>query len=273
MNPNRRPMIAGNWKMYKTLPEAKVFLTALLEQLNSISGEEAAGYPEVMICPNALTLPALAELQQQHALPRSISLRLAAQNMESKDEGAYTGEISPAMLKAVGIESTLIGHSERRQYYNETDETVNQKLQAALNHGILPVVCIGETLEQREAGQTDAVIAQQLETGLKDLTAEQLKPLVIAYEPVWAIGTGKVCEADEANRVCGVIRAWLKQHVSPACAEACRVLYGGSAKPENSEQLMSQPEIDGLLIGGASLKVDSFSVMIQHGRQPATCSR
>jgi triosephosphate isomerase (TIM) len=250
---NRRPIIAGNWKMFKTTHEAATFTDALWQK---VQPHTSAALPEIVICPPFTALTAVREAVEKNKAPFIV----AAQNMESRDNGAYTGEISPLMLLDAGIRWVIIGHSERRQYYKETDETVSQKTVSALKHGMTPIVCVGESLQEREAGQTDQVIECQIKTVLSQITAQDLPKIVVAYEPVWAIGTGKVCDAPEANRVCALIRRFLSE-VGPA--EQTRILYGGSVKPDNTNALMSQSDIDGGLVGGASLEPDSFFGIIE----------
>ncbi|HEY9744879.1 MAG TPA: triose-phosphate isomerase [Oculatellaceae cyanobacterium] len=247
----RRLITAGNWKMYKTTDEARQFVEALWQKVQPLQNQTL---PEIILCTPFTALSATLAKVQELGAPFIV----AAQNMESRDSGAYTGEISPLMLLDLSIRWVVLGHSERRQYYNETDESVAQKTAAALKHGMTPIVCVGETLAEREAGTTDAVITRQVKAVLDAIPASDVRKIVIAYEPVWAIGTGKVCEATEANRVCGVIRKLLGE----AGAEV-RILYGGSVKPDNTQGLMSQSDIDGGLIGGASLEPDSFFGIIE----------
>jgi len=252
---NRRPVMAGNWKMFKTTGEAVAFVEALSQKVQS-AGVDASHLPEIVICPPFTALaPVQATISRLQA-----PFITAAQNMESRDNGAYTGEVAPPMLLDLGVQWVVIGHSERRQYYNETDGTVAAKTIAALTHGMTPVVCVGELLEEREAGNTDRVIEQQVRAVMDMVASEDLPKIVIAYEPVWAIGTGKVCDAAEANRVCGLIRSYLEE---AGQGIATRILYGGSVKPDNIEGLMAFPEIDGGLVGGASLEADSFFTLIQ----------
>lgn len=249
----RRPLMAGNWKMNKTVAEAIGFISALNQKLEVIP---EVNRPDIAIFPSFISLGPV-----YHAIHElSSSIMCGAQTMESKESGAYTGEVSPVMLRDLGVPMVVIGHSERRQYYNETDETVNQKTLAALQHHLTPVVCVGETLEQREAGETDSVITQQLKKALTNVPEADIAHLVVAYEPVWAIGTGKVCESEEANRVCGLIRHLLKEQGD---GEATRVLYGGSVSPKNIDELIALPHIDGGLVGGASLEADSFFELIK----------
>lgn len=249
----RRPIIAGNWKMFKTTQEATQFVEALWQKVQPHTN---AQLPEIVLCPPFTALSSVKEAISKVNAPFIV----AAQNMESRDNGAYTGEISPLMLKDIGINWVVIGHSERRQYFNETDETVAAKTVAALKHGITPIVCVGELLQERENGLTDAVIEQQVRAVLTQISASELSKIVIAYEPVWAIGTGKVCEAAEANRVCALIRHFVSEYGS---ADQTRVLYGGSVKPDNTQALMTQSDIDGGLVGGASLEAPSFFGIIE----------
>ena len=253
MASTRRPIIAGNWKMYKTTQEAAAFTKALWEKIQPHAG---ASLPEIVICPPYTALTTVKTSSADLKAP----FITAAQNMESRDNGAYTGEVSPLMLLDLGIRWVVIGHSERRQYFNETDESVAQKTVAALKHGMTPIVCVGEALQDRENGLTDRVIEQQARAVLTQITAADLPKIVIAYEPVWAIGTGKVCDATEANRVCALIRHFISEYGN---AEQTRILYGGSVKPDNTHALMSQSDIDGGLVGGASLEADSFFGIIE----------
>ena len=246
----RRPMMAANWKMYKTQAE----IMAFWETFKGSSAVTSGDATDRVICAPAIYLPMLVQLRAQ--LPAAAQLRLAAQTMANAEEGAFTGEISPRQLVDIGVDTVVIGHSERRTYYNETDTTVNEKTRLALKHQLLPIVCVGETQAEREAGQTDAVVSRQVKAAIQGIDTSQLATLVFAYEPVWAIGTGKVCDAQEANRVCGLVREWVGQ-------PATRVLYGGSVKPDNVDELMAQPHIDGGLVGGASLDATSFIKLIQ----------
>jgi triosephosphate isomerase len=249
----RRPIIAGNWKMFKTTPEAAAFTEALQKR---VQAHASSSLPEIVICPAFTALTTVKDASKKLSAP----FEVAAQNMDCHDNGAYTGEISPLMLLDLNIRWVLIGHSERRQYFNETDETVAAKTLAALKYGMTPVVCVGELLQEREANQTDRVIEQQVRAVIDQVDAKDFPKLVFAYEPVWAIGTGKVCEADEANRVCKLIRTLISEKGS---AEQTRILYGGSVKPENTSALMNQSDIDGGLVGGASLDPDSFFGIIE----------
>lgn len=254
MTSSRRPIIAGNWKMYKTTQEATAFTEALSATVKAHSG---VSLPEIILCPSFLSLASVKEAATRLGAPFNV----AAQTMESRDNGAYTGEVSPLMLIDLGIRWVVIGHSERRQYFNETDETVAEKAMAALRHGITPIVCVGENLQERDGGVADRVIEQQVRAVLNHLSAADLTKIVFAYEPVWAIGTGKVCDAAEANRVCALIRHYLLE-IDPSAAQT-RILYGGSVKPENAQELMAQSDIDGALVGGASLEPASFYGIIE----------
>lgn len=247
----RVPFMAGNWKMNKTVEEAIDLVRQLKPQVAALKGVEVA------VAPAFTALAAVGrELQGS-------SIRLAAQNLFWEEKGAFTGEISPPMLKGVGCEYAILGHSERRQYFGETDETVNRKLKSALTHGLKPIFCIGETLQEREAGKTFAVIQRQMEGGLGGLTATQFSQVVVAYEPVWAIGTGKTATPDQAEEVHRFIRDRVERLYSREIAGGTRIQYGGSVTPENVRGLMDQPDIDGALVGGASLKADSFAKIVR----------
>ena len=245
----RKPIIAGNWKMNKTPSEA-------VDLINELKPLVADAQATVVVCPTFVCLPAA-----KAALEGS-NIHLGAQTMHFEPKGAFTGEITAEMLKEVGVEYVIIGHSERRQYYAETDETVNKKVKAALAAGLIPIICVGEFLEQREDGVTAEVVAMQTKLALKDLTPEQVASLVIAYEPIWAIGTGKTATSQDANETIGVIRAAVRE-VFGAAADEVRIQYGGSMNPKNATELMAQPEIDGGLIGGASLKAEDFSQVVK----------
>jgi triosephosphate isomerase len=248
----RKPIIAGNWKMYKTIPEARKLVGELLNQLG---GETKV---EVVFCPPFIALAAVKELL------RNTPYGLAAQNLHWKAEGAYTGEVSPQMLKDAGCDYVIIGHSERREYFGETDETVNLKAKAALDAGIKPIICVGESLAQREAGETESLIKRQTEAALSGLNPADIPQIVIAYEPIWAIGTGKSSNGADANQVIGLIRKTVAGLFGTEAASQMRIQYGGSVKPENIKEFMDQPEIDGALVGGASLKTDSFMKIIRY---------
>jgi triosephosphate isomerase len=248
----RKSLIAANWKMYKTPTEAQAFVAAFLPLVAGHTRDEIALFPSVT---------SLATVVAGVAGSNVIA---GMQNMHFAEEGAYTGETSAAMLKAVGATHTLIGHSERRQYFNETDEVVNKKLHTALKHSIIPIVCVGEHLHQRESGQTTAVLCTQLKGALTGITPEAATPIVIAYEPVWAIGTGKTATPEMAVEAHATIRAEVAKILGADIAEAVRILYGGSVKPENACELLCQTEIDGALVGGASLKPDSFAAIVHY---------
>ena len=248
----RKKLMAANWKMYKTPQQAQEFLRAFLPLVEGHTRDEIA------ICPPYVCLPAVVE-----ALAGQ-SIAVGAQNLHWEKEGAYTGEVSAGMLVAVGCSHVIIGHSERRQYFGETDETVNRKLKAALAAGLTPIVCVGEVLQEREAGLTDEVICRQCLRGLSGISGEEARRLVIAYEPVWAIGTGKTATPQIAAEAHAVIRAETATALGEHVAENMRILYGGSVKPENAKALMSQAEIDGALVGGASLDPKSFAAIVKY---------
>jgi triosephosphate isomerase len=242
--------MAGNWKMYKTPAET----TAFFEKFRPLV--EKSEHCEIVICPPFTNLAAAV------AAAQGSRIRVGAQNIAWAKEGAFTGEISAGMLLAVGCTHAIVGHSERRQYFAETDETVLQRTVAALNAGLTPIVCVGERLEQRESGQTNAVLTAQFEAGIALLSPEQFAKIVIAYEPVWAIGTGKTATPDIAADAHRVLRQQAKSRYGQAAADAVRILYGGSVKPDNIRSLMAQPEIDGALVGGASLEAHSFGGIV-----------
>lgn len=247
----RIPIIAGNWKMHKTVTEALELVRTLRRGLLEVEGVE------VVLCPPFVALAPVAELLK----PTKIGL--GAQNMFWEDQGAYTGEVSPLMLKDL-VQYVILGHSERRQYFGETDEGVNRKVKAALKHGLKPIICIGENLEENEAGRTNEVVERQLRAALRDIPAEQARALVIAYEPVWAIGTGKPATGAGANAVIGLtVRGVLATLYGEEVAQAVRVQYGGSVNPQNIAEFMVQPDIDGALVGGASLKAPDFIAIVQ----------
>jgi triosephosphate isomerase len=247
----RLPFMAGNWKMNKTVAEA----VDLIKQLKtSVAGVEGV---EVAVAPPFTALYAV-----QKELEGS-PIRLAAQNLFWEEKGAFTGEIAPPMLKEVGCHYVILGHSERRQFFGETDETVNRKIKATLSQGLNVIFCIGETLKEREEGKTFAVIERQVTGGLKDIPKEEMRSIVLAYEPVWAIGTGKTATPEQAEEVHRFIRKKLEGLYSKEIAEGTRIQYGGSVTPENVKGLMGQENIDGALVGGASLKSDTFSKIVR----------
>ncbi len=247
----RTPIIAGNWKMNNTATEGVALVNALKPMVVDAKCE-------VVVCVPAIDIPAVAE-----AIAGS-NIKLGAQNVHFAEKGAYTGEISAAMLKEYGVEYVIIGHSERRQYFGETDETVNKRTLAALNAGLTPIVCIGETLAEREGGKTEEVLDKQITEGLKGI--DDISKIVIAYEPVWAIGTGKTATCEQANETIGYIRKKCAEVFCPKCAEKVRIQYGGSMNAGNCKQLMAMPEIDGGLIGGASLKAADFSTIVNYDK-------
>ncbi|MGE7761749.1 triose-phosphate isomerase [Peribacillus sp. NPDC097895] len=249
----RKPIIAGNWKMNKTLSES----TAFIEEVSNLIPKQ--DLIDTVVCAPALFLDQLVQAA------KGTDVKIGAQNMHFEESGAFTGEISPIALTDLGVSYVILGHSERREMFNETDEAVNKKAHAAFAHGLTPIVCCGETLEQREAGETNEFVGSQIEKGLAGLTDEQLKQAVIAYEPIWAIGTGKSSSAQDANEVCAHIRSVVADKFSNEAAAAIRIQYGGSVKPENIKEYMSQPDIDGALVGGASLKTDSFLQLLEAG--------
>ncbi|WP_046216261.1 triose-phosphate isomerase [Paenibacillus wulumuqiensis] len=246
----RTPIIAGNWKMFKTVPEAKAFI-------EDIKGKAEVEGVESVICAPFTNLPALVEAV------KGTSIKIGAQNLHFEDNGAYTGEISGVMLKDLGVDYVIIGHSERRQYFAETDEIVNKKVQAAFRHGLTPIVCVGEKLEEREADQTKDVCKVQTEGAFAGLSADQAKATVIAYEPIWAIGTGKSSTSADANEVISYIRGVVKDLYNEEVANAVRIQYGGSVKPENVKEYMGQSDIDGALVGGASLQPESYIQLVE----------
>ena len=249
----RKPIIAGNWKMYKTLPEAKSFMG---EIIGVVPGKDKM---ESVICAPALFLESLVSMS------KNSDVEIGSQNMHFEDCGAFTGEISPVALEDLGVKYVILGHSERREMFNETDEAVNKKVIAAFNHHLLPIVCVGETLEQRESGIAKEFVKNQVQKALVGLSEEQAKSVVIAYEPIWAIGTGKSSTAQDANEMCAFIRSVVGDQFSSDVAAAIRVQYGGSVKPENIKEYMAQEDIDGALVGGASLDATSFLQLLEAG--------
>jgi triosephosphate isomerase len=249
---SRKALIAANWKMFKTPAEAKAFVDAFLPLVAGHSRDEIALFPSPVLLPTVIEAA------------KGSNVLIGAQNIHFAPEGAFTGETSIGQLKAVGGTHTLIGHSERRQYFAETDEIVNKKLHAALENGIVPVVCVGEVLADREAGKTGDVLKKQIDGALVGITAAIAGPIVIAYEPVWAIGTGKTATPEMAVEAHKIIRAEVAKLLGADVAAAVRILYGGSVKPANAKELIGQEEIDGALVGGASLKADSFSAIVKY---------
>jgi triosephosphate isomerase (TIM) len=248
----RKPLIAANWKMYKTPVQAQEFTKNFLPLVANHERDEIA------LCPSFTSLSVVI------AAVTGSGVGVGAQNMYSADEGAFTGETSPVMLKAIGVTHVILGHSERRQYFAETDEMISRKLKAALEHGLTPIVCVGEVLAERESGKTNEVLLRQTRGVLAGIGAAQATPIVIAYEPVWAIGTGKTATPRIASEAHGVIRGEVAKLLGPPVAEAMRLLYGGSVKPDNAAALMAEEEIDGALVGGASLDPQSFGKIVNY---------
>jgi len=243
----RKPIIAGNWKMYKTAQEGVAFISQLAPQVADVKETT------MVIC---APFPALFPMTE---IAKNSNINIGAENLYWEDEGAFTGEVSAPMLAAIGCTYVIIGHSERRQYFGETDATVNKKVFAALKHNLLPIVCVGETLAEREQGVTFEVIKRQVTLGLANLTPPAWEKIIIAYEPVWAIGTGKTATPAQAQEVHAYVRNLLPKEIAPKT----RILYGGSVKPDNVKELMAQADIDGGLVGGASLKVDSYVKLVK----------
>lgn len=247
----RQQIIAGNWKMHTNLAEATILVEGLKQALSESNAER-----EVVVCPPFTGLSTVCDLAEDTAI------RVGAQNMHYEEKGAFTGEVSPVMVADLGCHYVILGHSERRQYFGETDELINKKIKAAFQNDIVPILCVGESLAQREADETQAFIDSQLEAGLVDLTAEQVGQMVIAYEPIWAIGTGKTATAEQAGEVCTAIRRKVSVLFGQEAADAVRIQYGGSVKGSNAKEILSQTDIDGALVGGASLKVEDFMAII-----------
>jgi triosephosphate isomerase (TIM) len=250
MNPKRKPILAGNWKMNKTTAEARDLAAKLTPLVSGVKNRE------IVLAPTFTSLQTVSEAI------KGTNMILAAQNMHWEDRGAFTGEISAEMLLDLGCKYVIIGHSERRQFFGETDETVNKKAKQALKKGLSAILCIGETLAEREAGKLNEVISRQVTSGLKDIGTEDIKKVVIAYEPVWAIGTGKTATPEQANEVHSLIRQKVKVLFTAEIAEGLRIQYGGSVTPDNVSSLMAKPDIDGALVGGASLKPDTFATLV-----------
>lgn len=247
MNKKRKPVIAGNWKMFNTMSESTTLVQELLPLTAGLEDRE------IVICPVFTSLSAVKPLLV------GTNLRLGAQNVHWEEKGAFTGEISPSMLRDAGCDYVIIGHSERRQFFAETDENVNRKIKAAVAAGLTPIVCVGESLSEREAGITSSVVNRQIKIGLAGLPTAAAQKLIVAYEPVWAIGTGKTASSADANAVCSFIRLTLTGMFGVPTADAIRIQYGGSVKPDNIDELMACSDIDGALVGGASLKSADFS--------------
>lgn len=247
----RKPMVAGNWKMNNTISETKALLGAMLWEIKQVDGVD------VVICPPFVSLAVAAQEC------KGSNVAVGAQNMFWEESGAFTGEIAPGMIAEL-CDYVIIGHSERRAYFGETDESVNRKVRTALGSGLLPIVCVGETLEENKAGKTEAVVSRMVREGLKGLSPEEAEKIVLAYEPVWAIGTGLAATPEGANAVhADVIRSILKELFGDKVGGGMRILYGGSIKPSNAAELFAQSDIDGGLVGGASLKADSFTAIVK----------
>ncbi|MDD5771335.1 MAG: triose-phosphate isomerase [Candidatus Omnitrophica bacterium] len=246
----RKTIIAGNWKMYKTLKDGQELAVALRRDLYKIENTD------IVICPPFTLLGFLADALE------SSNIAVGAQDLYWQEEGAFTGEVSPAMIKDAGCLYVIIGHSERRQFFDETNETVNKKIKAALKCGLIPIVCVGENLQEREADKTFKVIEEHINKGLADISASDMSKIIVAYEPVWAIGTGKTATPEQAQEVHKFIRGLLSKIYGQEAAEGIRIQYGGSVKPENITELMNKPDVDGALVGGASLKAESFAAIV-----------
>jgi triosephosphate isomerase (TIM) len=253
----RTPFIAGNWKMFKTVNEAVLFVKEFKIVVKDIAGVE------IVVAPPFTALHAVAEAA------RNSNIGVAAQNVYWEREGAFTGEIAPAMIKEAGGEYVIVGHSERRRLFGETDSHVNRKVVAVLGAGLTPIVCIGETLEERERNETLTVLDRQLKDGLDGIGAERIADMVVAYEPVWAIGTGRNATAAQAGEAHAHIRTRLRQWFGGDAADRCHLIYGGSVKPDNIRELIAEPDVDGALVGGASLEVKSFAEIVTKSRPPA----
>jgi len=249
----RKPIIAGNWKMNMLPAQAADLVEGLWAELSGY------GEVEAVLCPPFIDIPAVSRAIGDSGM----SFGLGAQNMHWEESGAFTGEVSPSMLLEFGVTHVIIGHSERRQLFGETDQGVNRKVKSALAHELVPIMCCGESLKQRDAGQTENVVTNQVKCGLFELDAGQVQGVVIAYEPIWAIGTGKAATAGDADEVCGIIRQTLAAEFGNGTADAVRIQYGGSVTPENISELMATANVDGALVGGASLKADVFARIVR----------
>ena len=247
----RKAIIAGNWKMHKTPAEA-------VEMINELKPLVKDATCDVVICPTFVCLDAAVKAA------KGSNIKIGAQNMHFEESGAFTGEVAPGMLEAMGVEYVVIGHSERREYFNETDETCNKKVKKAFEHNLIPMLCCGETLEQRESGKYVEVLAGQIKADMAGLTNEQAEKVVIAYEPIWAIGTGKTATSDQANETIAAIRNVVAEMFGKEVADKVRIQYGGSVKPNTIKDQMAMSDIDGALVGGASLKADDFSAIVNY---------
>jgi triosephosphate isomerase len=251
----RKPIMAGNWKMHHDHLEAIQVVQKLSYRLSSEDYERC----EVVVCPSFTTLRSVQTVIEADNLP----IGLGAQNVFWEEKGAYTGEVSPLMLAKLAVSYVIVGHSERREIFGETDETVNKKVKAVLAHGMTPIMCVGETLEEREAGETQAKVSRQVQAGLDGVEPNQVGAMVVAYEPIWAIGTGRNATPEDANETIGTIRSMVAGLAGEAAAASIRIQYGGSVKPGNIAAIMAQPEIDGALVGGASLEADDFAQIVR----------
>ena len=247
----RKYIVAGNWKMHTLREEAATLAHSLVPLVSGVSRTD------ILVCPPFTSLARVGKVLE------GTGILLGAQNMHHADEGAYTGEVSPAMLKDLGVSHVIVGHSERRQYFNESDSLLNLKVKAAVEAGLIPILCVGETLEEHESGATESVVAGQLEGGLEGVEIAHGEDLVIAYEPIWAIGTGKTASPEQAQEAHAFIRAKLTQAFGADLAGTMRIQYGGSVKPDNAAELLGQPDIDGALVGGASLNAESFAAIVR----------
>ena len=249
MTPTRTPLIAGNWKMYKTIADAEAFIQALLPRISTADGIDVA------ICPPFLALQAMVDST------RGSRVQVFAQNMHPADEGAFTGEVAPPMLTEIDVHGVVLGHSERREHFGETDKALAMKVPAALDSGLVPVLCVGETEEERDRGDTERKLRHQVQEDLARVPEERLGDVVIAYEPIWAIGTGQVATPEQAQEAIAFVRALVADR-SREEAERVRILYGGSVKPDNAAELLALPDVDGALVGGASLDAESFARIV-----------
>jgi len=251
---SRTPYIAANWKMHKTIAEAEEYIQALLPKVGAIDDVE------IVVCPPYTALQALVDSA------RGSSVQIYAQNMHEADEGAFTGDVSAAMLTEIDVQGVILGHSERRQYFNETDRALQQKVPKALDSGLTPILCVGETEEERDRGDTERKLRHQVQEALEKVAKDRLPEIVIAYEPIWAIGTGKVATPEQAQEAVAFVRA-LVEDQDKAAGQAVRILYGGSLKPDNATELLALPDVDGALVGGASLQADSFGKIVEAARR------
>jgi triosephosphate isomerase (TIM) len=251
---SRTPFIAGNWKMHKTIAEAEAYIQALLPKVGAI------GDVEVVVCPTYTALQAMVDSA------RGSSVQVYAQNMQEADNGAFTGEVSAPMLTEIDVQGVILGHSERRQYYNETDRALQQKVPRALEAGLTPILCVGESEEERDRGDTERKLRHQVQEGLEKVAKDRLSEVVIAYEPIWAIGTGRVATPEQAQEAIAFVRALVEDR-DKAAGQAVRILYGGSLKPDNAPELLALPDVDGALVGGASLDPGSFAEIVEAARR------